>query len=339
VAGRERDLIARLCECNAGPFPTSAIPHVFREIISATRSLEEIVRVAFLGPEGTFCHQAVRRQFGAQIELLPASSMREVFALTQRGKSHYGVVAVENTTEGAVAETFDALVESDLSICGELMLEVTECLMSKSGRLEDVRKVASHPQALGQCRGWLQRHLPNAEVVDTSSTATAAQLASADSAVAAIGSEVSAGVYGLKLIERQIEDSPGNTTRFLVVGREAPGSSGDDLTSAVFTVRKDESGALHRLLQPFAAYGVNLSSIQSRPMKGKPWEYLFFVDLQGHAEDEAVAKALGEASKVAHSHKILGSYPRASGVSGVARNAAEAIGDSNPSAGSRRERD
>jgi chorismate mutase/prephenate dehydratase len=313
VAGRERDLIARLCNANPGPFPSSAIPHVFREIISATRSLEEVVRVAFLGPEGTFCHQAVFRQFGAQIEGMPAASMREVFALTQKGKSHYGIVAVENTIEGAVAETFDALVESDLSICGELMLEVTECLMSKSGRLEDVRKVASHPQALGQCRGWLQRELPNAELIGTSSTAAAAKLASGDPQVAAVGSEVSAEVYGLKLIEQEIEDSPGNTTRFLVIGREAPASSGDDLTSAVFTVRKDESGALYRLLQPFAVHGVNLNSIQSRPMKGKPWEYLFFVDMRGHAEDEAVAKALRDAASAAHSHKVLGSYPRAAG--------------------------
>ena len=171
------------------------------------------------------------------------------------------------------------------------------------------------PQGLGQCRQWIQRHLPDAELVDTSSTAAAAELASRDAAVAAVGSEVAAGVYGLKVVERQIEDSPGNTTRFLVIGRESPAPSGDDLTSAVFTVRKDQAGALHRLLEPFARYGVNLNSIQSRPMKGKPWEYLCFVDMQGHAEDETVAKALREASAAAHSNKILGSYPRAAGVS------------------------
>lgn len=312
VAGRERDLIARLQEQNPGPFPTAAIRHVFREIVSATRSLEEIVRVAFLGPEGTFSHQAVARQFGAQIDRMPAASMREVFSLTQQGKSHYGVVAVENTTEGAVAETFDALVESELSICGELMLEVTECLLSASGRVEDIRKLASHPQPLGQCRLWIQRHLPGVQIVETASTAAAAQLAAQDGAVAAIASEVAADVYGLRVIEREIEDSPGNTTRFLVIGRESPAPSGDDITSAVFTVRKDQSGALYRLLEPFARYGVNLNSIQSRPMKGKPWEYLFFVDMQGHAEDTNVAKALREAAGVAHSHKILGSYPRAS---------------------------
>jgi chorismate mutase/prephenate dehydratase len=312
VAGRERDLIARLKDRNEGPFPSTAIGHVFREIISATRSLEEVVRVAFLGPEGTFSHQAVARQFGAQIDSMPASSMREVFTLTQQGKAHYGVVAVENTTEGAVAETFDALVESELSICGELMLEVTECLLSSSGRIDEIRKLASHPQPLGQCRLWIQRNLPGVDIVETASTAAAAQLAAGDPAVAAIASEVAADVYGLKVIEREIEDSPGNTTRFLVIGRETPAPSGDDITSAVFTVRKDQIGALYRLLEPFARYGVNLNSIQSRPMKGKPWEYLFFVDMQGHAEDENVEKALGEASAVAHSHKTLGSYPRSS---------------------------
>ncbi len=310
LASRERDLIAGLNERNPGPFPSAAIPHVFREIISATRSLEETVRVAFLGPEGTFSHQAVGRQFGAQVDLMPAASVREVFALTQQGKAHYGVVAVENTTEGAVAETFDALVESDLSICGELMLEVTQCLVSVSGRMEDVQKVASHPQPLGQCRLWLQRYLQHADLVETASTAAAAQMAAGDPAMAAIGSEVAAEVYGLQLIEREIEDSPGNTTRFLVIGRETPSPSGDDVTSAVFTVRKDRSGALYHLLEPFARYAVNLNSIQSRPMKGKPWEYLFFVDMQGHAEDESVSKALRESAAVAHSHKVLGSYPR-----------------------------
>ena len=310
LASRERDLIVGLSERNPGPFPSAAIPHVFREIISATRSLEETVRVAFLGPEGTFSHQAVGRQFGAQIDLMPAGSVREVFALTQQGKAHYGVVAVENTTEGAVAETFDALVESDLSICGELMLEVTQCLVSVSGRIEDIQKVASHPQPLGQCRLWLQRHLQHADLVETASTAAAAQMAAGDPAMAAIGSEVGAEVYGLQVIEREIEDSPGNTTRFLVVGRESPSPSGDDVTSAVFTVRKDQSGALYHLLEPFARYAVNLNSIQSRPMKGKPWEYLFFVDMQGHAEEESVSKALRESAAVAHSHKILGSYPR-----------------------------
>jgi chorismate mutase/prephenate dehydratase len=311
VAERERDLVAALRHENAGPFPDSGIEPVFREIISATRSLEEVVRVAFLGPEGTFSHQAAMRQFGALVDLAPAATIQEVFDWTERGTVHYGVVPVENTTEGAVTASLDALVESEVTICGELLLEISNSLLSRSGRLGDVRRVASHPQPLAQCRRWLQRHLPGVETVETPSTAAAARLAAGDAAVAAIASEVAAPSYDLQVAASGIEDSRGNTTRFFVIGRERPKASGDDLTSAVFTVRKDQSGALFRLLEPFARHNVNLSAIQSRPMKGKPWEYLFFIDVEGHAGDETIAKALSEAAEVAHSHKILGSFPRA----------------------------
>jgi len=311
VASRERDLVARLLADNRGPFPNEGIAPVFREIISATRSLEEIARVAFLGPEGTFSHQAVVQQFGAQVELQPAASIAEVFALTERGKASFGVVPVENTIEGAVTETFDRLVASEVTICGELLLQIEETLLSQSGRVADIRRVGSHPQGLAQCREWLQRKLPGAELVDTPSTARAAELAASDPEIAAIGSEVAAGVYGLRIVEHGIEDSRLNTTRFLVIGREPPTASGNDLTSAVFTVRKDQSGALHGLLEPFARHGVNLNSIQSRPMKGKPWEYLFYVDMQGHVSEDKVSRALDEAAGVAHSHKLLGSFPRA----------------------------
>jgi len=319
VASRERDLIAKLRADNAGPFPQTAIRPVFREIISATRSLEETVRVAFLGPEGTFSHQAVTEQFGAQVELVPASSLREVFGLAQRGKAHYGVVPVENSTEGSVTECLDALVEFEVAVCGELMLEITHNLLSQSGDVARIRRVVSKDQPLAQCRLWLQRHLPDVGLTATSSTAAAAQEAAVDPDVAAIGSEIAAEVYGLNTVEKGIEDSHDNTTRFVVIGRESPAPSADDLTSAVFAVRKDQAGALFRLLEPFARHNVNLNSIQSRPMKGKPWEYLFFVDMQGHADDAAVAEALSEASRVAHSSKILGSYPRADNVAARSR--------------------
>lgn len=312
VPSRERDVLAKLAADNAGPFPSSAIHVVFREIISATRSLEEMVRVAFLGPEGTFSHQAVVEKFGAQVELVPAATLREVFGLTQRAKVHYGVVPVENSTEGVVTECFDALVEFDVAICGELMLGITHNLLSQSGDLAQVAKVVSKDQPLAQCRRWLEDHLPGVDVAECSSTAAAARQAAADPEVAAIGSDVAGEVYGLRIIERGIEDSHDNTTRFFVIGREAPPASGDDLTSAVFVVRKDRAGTLYQLLEPFARHGVNLNSIQSRPMKGKPWEYLFFLDMEGHAEDPIVAKALKRASEVAHSSKVLGSYPRAS---------------------------
>jgi len=322
VASRERDLIAALADANPGPFPDAGIPHVFREIISATRSLEETVRVAFLGPQGTFSHQAAVRQFGALAELVAAAHIREVFDWTERGRAHYGVVPIENTTEGAVTECFDALVESEVTICGELMLDIRQNLLTNAGSLERIKRVASHTQPLAQCRGWLQRHLPGVEVAELASTAAAAQQAAQDPTLAAIGSEVAAEAYGLAILEAGIEDRRGNTTRFFVIGRDEPAPSGHDLTSAVFTVSKDRSGALFRLLEPFARNSVNLTSVQSRPMKGKPWEYLFFVDLQGHVKDEAVRRALDEAADVAHSHKILGSYPSATpqaSASGVGR--------------------
>lgn len=311
IASRERDLIDALTRTNAGPFPDAGIQHVFREIISATRSLEEIVRVAFLGPEGTFSHQAVVQQFGALAELVSASHIREVFDLCERGRAHYGVVPVENTTEGAVTECFDALVESEVTICGELLLEIKQNLLTNAGSLDRIKRVGSHPQPLAQCRGWLQQNLPGIELVEMASTATAALAAVDDPTFAALGSEVAAEAYGLEILEPSIEDRKGNRTRFLVIGRDRPAPSGTDLTSAVFTVSKDQSGALFRLLEPFAQHGVNLTAVQSRPIKGKPWEYLFFVDMEGHIEHEAVQAALDAASLVAHSHKLLGSFPAA----------------------------
>lgn len=311
VASRERDLIAGLVAINEGPFPDAGIRSVFREIISATRSLEETVRVAFLGPAGTFSHEATRLQFGAQVDLVPVASMGEVFDLTERGRVHHGVVPIENTTQGVVTASLDLLVDSEVTICGELMLEVPQNLMSLSGELAEVKQVVSHLNPLGQCARWLETHLSGIPTLETSSTAKAAELAAGDPGLAAIASEIAAEAYGLRLIESGIEDSRSNTTRFLVIGKQAPSASGDDLTAAVFTVRKDQSGALYHLLEPFARFGVNLSSIQSRPMKGKPWEYLFFVDMEGHIEEEKVAQALAAASEVAYSTKVLGSFPRA----------------------------
>jgi len=311
VAARERDLVRALVDANSGPFPSAGIPHVFREIISATRSLEERVRVAFLGPEGTFSHQAATLQFGAQIDLVPVANMRDVFTVTERGDTHFGVIPVENTIEGPITVTFDALVESDVTICGEIKLEVAQHVMSRTGRLEDIQQVASHPQPLAQCRGWLETHLQGVETLETASTAAAAQLAHADEKVAVIGSEVIAQVYDLLTIASNVEDHRGNTTRFLIIGRETPAASGQDLTSAVFTVRRDQSGALHDLLGPFARQNVNLAAFQSRPIKGKPWEYVFTIDLEGHQNDPPVRRALEEAAKIAASHKVLGSFPRA----------------------------
>jgi chorismate mutase/prephenate dehydratase len=311
VASRERDLVASLTANNPGPFPDAGIAYVFREIISATRSLEEKVRVAYLGPEGTFSHQAVLAQFGSQVDLLPVRQMRDVFSAAERGEAHFGVIPVENSIEGAINPTMDALMESEVIICGEVMIEVSQNLLSKSGDLDDVRVVASIPQAVAQCRNWLSEKLPLSEIRDTPSTAAAAQLAASDTSVAAIGSAVAADAYSLRFVAQAIEDQRGNTTRFVVVGRETPDPSGNDLTSAAFTVRRDQAGALYNLLKPFASNEVNLTAVQSRPMKGKPWEYVFFIDMEGHATEPAVDRALSEAAAYAHSHKILGSFPRA----------------------------
>ena len=310
-AARERDLVAGLVRSNPGPFPNAAIEPVFREIISATRSLERRLRIAFLGPEGTYSHLAARRHFGESAELVPTATIGDVFAAVERGQAELGVVPVENTTEGVVTQTLDAFVSCEVTICGEVLQRISHHLLSRSGRREDVKRVASIGQVLAQCRIWLERNMPGVERVETGSSAAAVRLASEDPGVAAIGSALAATVYGLETIEAGIEDRRDNTTRFLLLGREAPAPSGRDLTSAVFTVSKAQSGALHRLLDPFAHGGVNLTSIQSRPMPGKPFEYLFFLDMEGHRDAPAVASALAEAAATAYSHRVLGSFPRA----------------------------
>lgn len=317
AAGRERDLVATLAAENPGPFPNAALPHVFREIIAATYGLEGPLRVAFLGPEGTYSHLAARQQFGSCSDLVPTPSISEVFAAVERGRTQLGVVPIENSTEGVVTATLDALTESDVPICGEVVLRISHNLLSRTGRRDDVKRVASVPQALGQCRRWLEQNLAEVARLETASTAAAAKLAAEDASVAAIGSAIAAEAYGLHTIEAAIEDRRDNTTRFLLIGGGHAPASGHDLTSAIFMVRKDEPGALHRLLAPFARFGVNLASIQSRPLAGKPWEYVFFVDLEGHRDEPAVARALAEAAACAHSHRVLGSFPRAADLAGA----------------------
>jgi chorismate mutase/prephenate dehydratase len=311
-SSRERRIVDGLARANPGPFPNAGLAPVFREIISATRSLEERIEVAYFGPEGTFTHQAALEHFGALACLCAVPGIREVFAAVEGGKQALGVVPVENTTEGVVTQTLDALAEFDVTVCAEVMLRISHSLLSRSGRLEDVVRVASHPQPLAQCRCWLDRNLPRAERVETASTAVAAQRAADDPGTAAVASAAAAGAYGLAAVASGIEDRRDNTTRFLVIGREWPARSGNDLTSAVFTIRKDRPGGLHRLIAPFAEAGVNLTSIHLRPIPGKPWEYLFFVDLDGHRSDATVAAALDAAAQVASSSRVLGSFPRAS---------------------------
>jgi len=309
--GREAEIVRSLRDINEGPFPDAAIAPVFREIVSGTRALEQVVHVAYLGPEGTFSHRAAIEQFGRQAVLEPQASIADVFAAVERGRVHLGVVPIENTTDGIVTSTYDLLPEFGGTLCGELMLRVSHDLLSTSGQLVDVRRVASHPQPLAQCRGWLERNLPGVERIETASTTTAARLAAEDGEVAAIASAVAGEICGLRTVEAAIEDRRDNTTRFVLIGNQTPERSDADLTSVVFTLRKDESGALHGLLEPFARCCVNLTSLHLRPIKDKPWEYLFFLELEGHATDPRVVEAIEASSAAANSHRVLGSFPHA----------------------------
>jgi len=308
---REKRIVSGLVESNPGPFPNDGLAPVFREIISATRSLEEGLSIAYMGPEGTFSHEAADLKFGRLAALEPLPSIGEVFDAVERGAANLGIVPVENTTEGVVTRTLDAFADSDVLICGEVLLRISNHLASRSGRIEDVQRVASNPQPLAQCRHWLDRNTPGVELLETASTTAAAQLAAKDGSIAAICSASAVERNGLRTIEASIEDRRDNTTRFLVIGKQLPEPTGNDLTSAVFTIRKDVPGGLHLLLQPFADEGINLTSIQLRPIRGKPWEYLFFLDLEGHRQEPRVERALSLVAKIAHSHRVLGSFPRA----------------------------
>jgi len=308
---REKRIVSSLVENNPGPFPDDGLAPVFREIISATRSLEDALSIAYMGPQGTFSHEAANLKFGRLAALESVPNIGDVFAAVERGTASLGIVPVENTTEGVVTRALDAFVDSDVLICGEVLLRISNHLASRSGRIEDVRRVASNSQPLAQCRRWLDRNLPGLERLETTSTTAAAQLAAKDESIAAICSAGAVESNGLQTIEASIEDRRDNTTRFLVIGKQKPEPTGNDLTSAVFTIRKDEPGGLHRLLQPFSDEGINLTSIQLRPIRGKPWEYLFFLDLEGHRQEPRVERALSQVANIAHSHRVLGSFPRA----------------------------
>lgn len=311
VPAREREVLQRLASLNPGPFPTSALRPVFQEIMGACLSLERPLRVAFLGPEGTFTHQAVKHQFGLSVLALPQGSIPSVFQAVERGQADCGVVPVENATEGIVDSTLDTFLESPLRIIAEILLPVEQALLLRHDlELSLVRRVYSHPQALGQCQRWLADHLPQAIQVAASSTAEAARLAHEDPEGAAVASELAAKLFDLQAAAESIQDLRGNATRFLVLGQSSMPRTGRDRTSLVATV-KDGPGALLHLLEPLAKRGLNLSRIQSRPTRRKAWEHAFFLDIQGHEQDEAIAAALAELREVTASVKLLGSYPQA----------------------------
>jgi chorismate mutase / prephenate dehydratase len=308
---REREVLARLEAGNGGPFPDAAVRTIFQEIMSACLSLEKPLRVAFLGPEGTFTHLAARYQFGGSSQALPQGTIEAVFQAVERSRADYGVVPVENATDGTVDSTLDAFLDSPLLICAEILLPVDQALLLRPELdLSGVRRVYSHPQALGQCRRWLETHLPQADRIEAPSTSEAARLAREDAEGAAVASELAAELFGLRVAETKIQDLAANATRFLVLGPKSAEPTGRDRTT-LLAMAQDGSGALLRLLEPLARRGLNLSRIQSRPTRRKLWEYAFFLDVEGHSEDPLMAEALVELQSACASLKVLGSYPQA----------------------------
>ncbi|MGH7885722.1 MAG: prephenate dehydratase [Thermodesulfobacteriota bacterium] len=305
---REKEIEEKLKKKNPGPLSNEYVVSIFREVISACRALQHNTRVAYLGPEGSFSNQAAFNKFGSGTELVAVSSFEEVFEEVHKNRVEFGIVPVENSLEGSIGRILDMLFVWDLKISAEYFEKIGHFLLSKTGSMSDIRVVASHPQALGQCRNWISKNLSGVELVETPSTAWGARLASEDNSVASIASEFSASIYKLKIIQKHIEDSPQNTTRFLIIGKETGYYTGEDKTSIVFSL-KDEPGALHKsLFLPFAEAKINLTKIESRPSKEMPWEYLFFVDFKGHFEEKKVVSVLKKVEKNCIFLKVLGSY-------------------------------
>ncbi len=309
---REAEVLRRVVARNDGPLSDEEMVRLYREIMSACLAQQEPLKIAFLGPEGTFTQQAVLKHFGHSVRALPLAAIDEVFREVESGVADFGVVPIENSTEGTVSHTADMFLTSPLKICGEVELRVHQHLLGRVTALKRVARICAHQQALAQCRGWLAEHLPDAERIAVSSNAEGARRARDEAGTAAIAGEAAAEVYGLKILVPQIEDHPDNTTRFLVVGRKLLASSGSDRTTLLLSAPDTAGpGALLRLLEPFAACGITLTRLESRPSRRKKWDYVFFLDIEGHAEDERVREALAAVKKVASLMKLLGSYPRA----------------------------
>ncbi|HEX4086557.1 MAG TPA: prephenate dehydratase [Chthoniobacteraceae bacterium] len=305
---REEQLLRSLVERNHGRLPASAIRAIYREIMSASFALEKGLTIAFLGPVATWSHQAAREKFGASVQYAAQSSIAEVFNVVARGAADYGVVPIENSTEGAVSYTLDQFMDSELRVCAQFSMKIENNLIANIAR-EEIRTVYSHPQVIGQCRQWLRHNLPHVDLIEVSSTTRAAELASKEPHAAALAGRMAAEVYRLDILEASIQDSPNNTTRFLIIGPNGCPPTGDDKTSLMFSVQ-DKPGALFLALAPFKDLRINMSKIESRPSKRKAWEYFFFVDVDGHAEEPALVQALAELQKHCSFVKILGSYPK-----------------------------
>lgn len=305
---REREILERLTSLNKGPFPNEAVKVIFREILSASLSLEEPLRIGCLGPLATFTHLAAIRHFGSASVIVPVITIKEVFDAVEAEKADFGVVPIENSTEGIISYTLDLFMDYDLKVSAEVMLKITHNLLSKSGDKTKIRKIYSFSPPTAQCRRWLAANMAGVPIIEATSTANAAELAARDDEAAAIASELAAEIYNLKFVEKSIEDSKHNFTRFLVISKEFPKKSGRDKTSVMFSV-KNKPGSLYSVLEPFKKAKINLTKIESRPSKRKAWEYIFFVDMEGHIEDKKLKKAVESMRDDCLYLKVLGSYP------------------------------
>jgi len=309
---REAQVLRDVVKRNEGPLGDEEMVRVFRELMSACLAQEEPLKVAFLGPEGTFTQSAVLKHFGHSVRALPLQTIEEVFHEVEAGVADFGVVPVENSTEGTVNSTLDMFLTSPLKICGEVELPICQHLMGQMADIGEIKRVCSHPQSLAQCRAWLTQSLPGVERIPVSSNAEAARRARDEDGTAAIAGDAAAEVYELRILFANIEDHADNTTRFLVIGRRLFPPSGEDKTSLLLSASGTEGpGVLHHLLDPLARYGINMTRIESRPSRRRKWDYVFFVDIGGHAEDESVSNALQEVEAQANLFRVLGAYPKA----------------------------
>jgi chorismate mutase / prephenate dehydratase len=304
---RERAVLERICGLNQGPMTDEQLRAVYREIMSSALALEKTMTIAYFGPETTFTHQAAIRRFGSSLKYSPQKTIADVFTEVSKKSADYGVVPVENSTEGVVTYTLDMFVDSDLKIVSQIVLPVQQCLMSNSAR-KQIKKLYVHPQSLAQCRGWIQNHLPHVEIIETSSNPRSADLAAREKGAAAIAGILAAEKYGLRVLEQDIQDNAANATRFLVLGRQCSPPTGNDRTSLMLSVA-DKAGALHEAIAAFRRHKINMTKIESRPSKRKAWEYFFFIDCEGHAQDGKVAKAIQLLGRHCNFVKVLGSYP------------------------------
>lgn len=313
VPEREKDVYDKVAAANKGPMPAESLRAIFREVMSASFRMERPLRIAYLGPEFTFTHLASMKKFGSSVDYVACETITDVFSDVEKKRSDYGVVPIENSIDGAISHTLDMFIDSDLKICSEIYLEISQNLLSKERDKSRIMKVYSKAQVFGQCRLWLEANLPGVELAEVSSTARAAEIASREKGSACIASEPAGKRYGLKTLYSSIEDSIHNVTRFLVIGKIEAKPTKKDKTSIMFSV-KDRAGALHDMLVPFKRHGVNLTKIESRPSKVRAWEYCFFIDLEGHYKDAKVARTLEELRAPSMYVKVLGSYPIADSV-------------------------